>query len=63
MHRELLECDSSEAFELELIDIDGNEALVSRYGHKVPVLADSEDYEICHFFLDRQALSAYFSTH
>jgi hypothetical protein len=63
MHRELLEYDSSEAIELELIDIDGNEGLVDRYGHKIPVLADSEDYEICHFFLDRQALSAYFATH
>lgn len=36
--------------ELEVVDVDGNEALRIRYGHKVPVLVvDGE--EICHYRL------------
>ncbi|MFO7592943.1 MAG: glutaredoxin family protein [Pseudomonadota bacterium] len=63
MHRELLDCELNGAFDLELIDIDSSNNLVERYGHKVPVLSDSADQEICHYFLDLQALQAYFATH
>jgi len=61
MHRELLDADLPIA--LETVDIDGQAMLVSRYGHKVPVLTDAEDREICHYFLDRAALESYFATH
>jgi thioredoxin reductase (NADPH) len=42
-------------FELEVIDIDAHPALASRYGHLVPVLNRGER-EICHYFLDENAL-------
>jgi hypothetical protein len=61
MHRELLA--SELPFELETVDIDTSEVLVSRYGHKVPVLTDASEHEICHYFLDRNALEGYFATH
>lgn len=47
-------------FRLEVVDIDSNAELVTRYGERVPVLvADGE--EICHYHLDPIALDAYFS--
>ncbi|MCW8828756.1 MAG: glutaredoxin family protein [Gammaproteobacteria bacterium] len=63
MHRELLACEASHSFELECIDIDSSEALRSRYDHMVPVLTDGAEHQICHYFLDLQALEAYFATH
>ncbi len=47
-------------FELEVIDISGDEALEARYGTRVPVL-QAEHEEICYYFLDEEALQAYFS--
>lgn len=43
---------------LDVIDIEGQEALEQLYGHKVPVLMGGED-EICHYHLDPQALQSY----
>lgn len=63
MHRELLDARGTYCFELDVLDIDGSEALNQRYNHKVPVLTDAEDEEICHYFLDHQALQGYFATH
>ncbi len=48
---------------VDTVDIDSEERLVQTYGHKVPVLTTESGEEICHYFLDRQALDAYFSTH
>jgi len=51
-------------FELATTDIDGDEALESRYGTRVPVLVGErkgEQAEICYYFLDEEALHAYFS--
>lgn len=56
MHRELLACAGRQTFEVELVDIDADAALVARYGHKVPVLVGDGE-EICHYFLDEHALS------
>lgn len=61
MRTELFATQISHDFELEPIDVDDSEALVARYGHKVPVLADVTGHEICHYFLDTQALDDYFS--
>jgi glutaredoxin len=45
-------------FTLQVVDVDQDEALEQRYGTLVPVLvADGE--EICHYFLDREALDAH----
>lgn len=63
MHRELLDARGTYTFELDVLDIDSSEALIQRYNHKVPVLTDVEDEEICHYFLDHKALQGYFATH
>ena len=55
MHRELLERGS---FTVALVDIDGDEALVARYGHKVPVLVGGDE-EICHYYFDEPQLAEY----
>jgi glutaredoxin len=45
-------------FEYEVLDVDEDPALRTRYDHLVPVLAAGER-EICHYFLDEQALRHY----
>lgn len=42
-------------FEIERVDVDRSPELTARYGAKVPVLARGS-LEICHFFLDLDAL-------
>ncbi|MDD9981654.1 MAG: glutaredoxin family protein [Gammaproteobacteria bacterium] len=42
-------------FEMERVDVDGSPELAARYGAKVPVLMHGTS-EICHFFLDLDAL-------
>ena len=46
-------------FELNVVDIDRDNQLIERYGTMVPVLVVAEQ-EICHYFLDKQALIEYF---
>jgi len=46
------------AFDIEVIDVDLDPEHERRYGELVPVLVHGE-HEICHYFLDRQALTAY----
>jgi len=38
------------------VDVDSDPALEARYGEKVPVLVDADGEEICHYFLDPEAL-------
>ncbi|MCK4743543.1 MAG: glutaredoxin family protein [Sulfuriflexus sp.] len=47
-------------FTLKIIDINEDSTLIDEYGTKVPVLMH-ENHEICHYFLDPQALQMYFS--
>ena len=42
----------------EEFDVDADPALASRYGERVPVLADEEGVEICQTSLDEAALRA-----
>lgn len=42
-------------FEVERVDVDASPELAARYGAKVPVLMHGSS-EICHFFLDLDAL-------
>ena len=60
MHREVLALARRNAFSIQVVDIDTDADLVARYGHKVPVLV-GENEEICHYFLDEQALAEYLS--
>jgi hypothetical protein len=63
MQRELLSDGGGHEFLLECVDIDTDPALIEAYDHKVPVLTGADNEEICHYFLDRQALDSYFLTH
>lgn len=44
--------------EIDMLFIDGDEALEARYGTRVPVLEEAGK-EICHYFLDLDALRAH----
>lgn len=46
-------------FGLDVIDVDQDKRLAERYGIRVPVL-EADGKEICHYFLDKQALFKYF---
>jgi len=46
------------AFEIAVVDVDADPQLEARYGEWVPVLAHG-DRELCHYFLDCDAVSAY----
>lgn len=55
MEQALRECASELAFEACRVPIDNNTELEQAYGAKVPVLVCGDE-EICHYFLDMQAL-------
>lgn len=48
-------------FDLEVIDVDDDEALEARYGTRVPVLTGEDGSEICHYRLDGKALESHLS--
>jgi hypothetical protein len=43
-------------FSVDYVDVDADPALEARYGELVPVLEDEQGREICHYFLDEDAL-------
>jgi hypothetical protein len=43
-------------FTFEVVDVDADPALEARFGDLVPVLVDPQGTEICHYFLDIEAL-------
>ena len=50
------------AFDVTVIDVDENPALVARYDELVPVLVaqiDGREIELCHYFLDEAAVGSY----
>ncbi len=53
--------DGAGKFSVEVIDVDADPALVARFDELVPVLfgADLAAPELCHYFLDREAVRAY----
>ena len=55
MEQALRECASELDFETRRVPINNNAELEKAYGTKVPVLVCG-DVEICHYFLDLQAL-------
>lgn len=61
----LKRCELPQPFGIEVIDVDLDENLVSRYDELVPVLVGSRDgsapVEICHYFLDESRLKAFFA--
>ena len=57
MQRELEGLKDELGFELDVLDVDADPALEERFGEIVPVLLDG-DLEICHYFLDHEAVDA-----
>ena len=55
MEQALRECATELDFETRRVPIDNNSELEMAYGDKVPVLVCGDD-ELCHYFLDLQAL-------
>jgi len=51
---------SGRPFEIEVIDVDADPALVERFDELVPVLyGDLAEPELCHYFLDDAAVRRY----
>ncbi|WLI91789.1 glutaredoxin family protein [Massilia sp. R2A-15] len=48
-------------FDIDVIDVDADPALVARFDELVPVLfgADLAAPELCHYFLDHEAVRAF----
>jgi len=57
MYRQLEQLREELGFELELVDVDSDEALVRAHGTQVPVIMLAGSI-ICHYFLDEVALRA-----
>jgi len=47
-------------FQLEIVDVDEDESLETRYGELVPVLVAAGE-QLCHYHLDLAAVEAYFA--
>ncbi len=56
----LHELQAPPSFRLEVVDVDSDATLATRYGERVPVLVANGE-EICHYHLDPIALDAYFA--
>lgn len=46
-------------FEIEVLDVDADPELEAKYNELVPVLADANDRELCHYFLDTAKVREY----
>lgn len=47
------------AFAIEVLDVDADPVLEAKYDELVPVLADGEGRELCHYFLDAAKVREY----
>ncbi|MBI5110132.1 MAG: glutaredoxin family protein [Rhodocyclales bacterium] len=46
-------------FEIEVLDVDADPEMEAKYDELVPVLADEEGQELCHYFLDAPKVLGY----
>ena len=46
-------------FDIDVVDVDADPALVAEYDELVPVLVDGEGRELCHYFLDAAKVREY----
>ncbi|MFL6672658.1 MAG: glutaredoxin family protein [Massilia sp.] len=59
---EALQADA-QRFEVEVVDVDADPALVARFDELVPVLfGDPGQPELCHYFLDEVAVRKYIAS-
>lgn len=61
MWRELERLRPALGFELQVVDVDAEPALEEAYGEQVPVLCGPDGRELFHYFIDHDALHAYFA--
>lgn len=55
--------DEATRFEVDVVDVDADAALVARFDELVPVLyGDLGKPELCHYFLDQDAVRAYIAS-
>ena len=57
-----LRAEHAGCFDIQVIDVDADPILLSRYDERVPVLAvigEDRVRELCHYFLDRSAVLGY----
>lgn len=59
MKRQLEQFQQQYHFSLNVVDVDADSYLKLNYGERLPVLAAGEQ-EICHYYLDRDMVLAYF---
>ena len=52
-----------QAYTVDVVDVDADPALVSRFDELVPVLCDAAGTELCHYFLDEAALRRHLGLH
>jgi Glutaredoxin-like domain (DUF836) len=49
-------------FDIQVVDVDSDDALETRFGEWVPVLiagTGKDERELCHYFLDEPAVTAF----
>ena len=49
------------SFDIDVIDVDADPALVAEYDELVPVLLDQEGKMLCHYFIDNAKVREYLS--
>ncbi|MBZ2208100.1 glutaredoxin family protein [Massilia soli] len=55
--------DDTTRFDVDVVDVDADEALVARFDELVPVLyGDLSQPELCHYFLDAAAVEEYIAS-
>lgn len=55
--------DDTTRFAVDVVDVDADEALVARFDELVPVLyGDLDKPELCHYFLDQEAVREYINS-
>lgn len=47
------------SFDIDVVDVDADPALEAIYDELVPVLADADGRELCHYFLDTAKVREY----
>ncbi|OQW94095.1 MAG: hypothetical protein BWK79_07665 [Beggiatoa sp. IS2] len=62
MQQQLAELQQYHHFSLNIIDIDADNDLRMRYGGRIPVVAAGEQ-EICHYYLNEEAIRKHLKTH
>lgn len=66
MQKALAPLQAQYGFGLDVVDVDGDPALLARYDELVPVLAlrmpDGEPQVLCHYFLDADLVRAVLTT-